>query len=317
LLECSNAENMEINKKRKVWIAGGDGLVGKHVASIADSSRYDISILSRKRRSAGAGSISYIYWDTSKRTIESNDCPDIIINLAGAGIADERWSLQRKKELIESRVNSALTLEEFLREQANPPLVYVSASAVGYYGDRGGEMLDEYSSPGNEFMSQTCILWEEASMDAGKCCQRTVILRIGIVLSMLGGALPKMLMTKGLGIFPYFGTGDQYHPWIHIDDLARLIWESAEKTVYQGVYNAVAPQQVTNRDMVARIQKACGFRGWLVSAPAVVLKIAMGEMSAVVLNSNRVKSTRLSDIGFRWNFRDIGEAVKNLLVRKK
>ncbi|MCE2790582.1 MAG: NAD-dependent epimerase/dehydratase family protein [Saprospiraceae bacterium] len=142
---------MEINKKRKVWIAGGDGLVGKHVASIADSSRYDISILSRKRRSAGAGSISYIYWDTSKRTIESNDCPDIIINLAGAGIADERWSLQRKKELIESRVNSALTLEEFLREQANPPLVYVSASAVGYYGDRGGEMLDEYSSPGNEF----------------------------------------------------------------------------------------------------------------------------------------------------------------------
>jgi len=144
-----------------------------------------------------------------------------------------------------------------------------------------------------------------------------VILRIGIVLSMLGGALPKMLMTKGLGIFPYFGTGDQYHPWIHIDDLARLIWESAEKTVYQGVYNAVAPQQVTNRDMVARIQKACGFRGWLVSAPAVVLKIAMGEMSAVVLNSNRVKSTRLSDIGFRWNFRDIGEAVKNLLVRKK
>lgn len=313
-LQC---ECMDNSQKRKVWIAGGDGLVGRHVARIADKGRYEISILSRKQRQSGDCEFSTITWDTTTRTIDSEDCPDIIINLAGAGIADQRWSVQRKKELIGSRVNSALTLEEFLRRQSTTPLVYVSASAVGFYGDRGEEILDEHSSPGNEFMSKTCILWEEAGMGAGICCQRTVILRIGIVLSMLGGALPKMLMTKGVGIFPFFGNGAQYHPWIHIDDLARLVWESVENPQYKGVYNAVAPQMTTNREMVARIKKACSFWGWLVSAPAVALKLAMGEMAAVVLNSTRVQSSRLAETGFQWRFSDVGEAVKDLLKQNQ
>ncbi len=221
----------------------------------------------------------------------------------------------KKKELIASRVNSAETIKNYLKLHKIHPTTYVSASAVGYYGDRGTEILTENSLPGNEFLSECCIAWEKAAEDAGALCSRTIILRIGIVMSSLGGALPKMLMTKNLGVFNYFGKGNQYYPWIHITDLSRLCLESIENQQFNGVYNAVAPQQLTNKEMMKDIMQTGGMKGLLVPAPEFSLRWMLGEMANVVLNSDRILSGRLLNSGFNFEYDKVGEAVVHVLQK--
>lgn len=306
---------MSMSNKQTILIAGGDGLVGKHLVNIIDTSKYHVIILSRKKKISHQAGVEYAVWDTDKKTIDDIPSPDHIINLAGAGIADQRWTDQRKKELIASRVNSAETIKNYLKLHKIHPTTYVSASAVGYYGDRGTEILTENSLPGNEFLSECCIAWEKAAEDAGALCSRTIILRIGIVMSSLGGALPKMLMTKNLGVFNYFGKGNQYYPWIHITDLSRLCLESIENQQFNGVYNAVAPQQLTNKEMMKDIMQAGGMKGLLVPAPEFSLRWMLGEMANVVLNSDRTLSGRLLNSGFNFEHDKVGEAVVHVLQK--
>lgn len=304
-----------MSNKQTILIAGGDGLVGKHLVNIIDTSKYHVIILSRKKKISHQTGVEYAIWDTDKKTIDDIPSPDHIINLAGAGIADQRWTDQRKKELIASRVNSAETIKNYLKLHKIHPTTYVSASAVGYYGDRGTEILTENSLPGNEFLSECCIAWEKAAEDAGALCSRTIILRIGIVMSSLGGALPKMLMTKNLGVFNYFGKGNQYYPWIHITDLSRLCLESIENQQFNGVYNAVAPQQLTNKEMMKDIMQTGGMKGLLVPAPEFSLRWMLGEMANVVLNSDRILSGRLLNSGFNFEHDKVGEAVVHVLQK--
>jgi uncharacterized protein (TIGR01777 family) len=304
---------MDTQVRKNLWIAGGDGLVGRQLAAIADREKFKVYILTRKQTVAERDGVHFIQWDTEAGTIASDLVPDIILNLAGAGIADGRWTAKRKSLLVSSRVRSAETIEKYLIQNGLKPELYLSASAVGYYGDRGNSLLTEDSAQGHEFMSDCCGEWEKAAVLAGRQCQRTVILRIGIVLSMLGGALPKMLMTRGVSLFTYFGNGRQYYPWIHIDDLVRLLLACINETKYEGVYNAVSPQQIPNKEMMSSIMDACGFKGILMPAPAFLLRLAMGEMSRVVLNSNRADAGRLQRAGFNWEFTEVGKAVKDLL----
>jgi uncharacterized protein (TIGR01777 family) len=306
---------MNTEHKKVIWLAGGDGLVGRRFAETLDQSNYRLVVLTRKQKSAESEFLSYAQWDTNAHKIYHAPAPDVIINLAGAGIADQRWTSQRKKELVDSRVNSARTIETYLREKGHSPELYISASAVGYYGDQGDRQLTEADSPGNEFMSVCCEAWEKAASETGQLCRRFVILRIGIVLTLKGGALPKMLMTRKAGIFNYFGNGAQYYPWIHIDDLCKIMLAAIEDSTYEGVFNAVSPQEITNKDMMKEIVKTNGFFGILIPAPAFVLKVILGEMSKVVLNSNRVKPVRLLANNFRFQFVKAGDAVKDLLDR--
>ena len=301
--------------KKIIWLAGGDGLVGRRLAEILDKDTYKLVILSRKRKNMDNGFLSYAHWDTNERKIYAAPAPDIVINLAGAGIADKRWTLHRKKEIVDSRVNSAKTMESYLRQNNHKPELYLSASAVGYYGDQGDRLLTESDCKGHEFMSDCCAAWEQAAFEAARLCHRSVILRIGIVLTLKGGALPKMLMTRWAGIFNYFGNGRQYYPWVHIDDLCQMIVTSIENTSYEGIFNAVAPQEITNKEMMKEIMSSNGFPGILLPAPAIALKLMLGEMSKVVLNSNRVKPERLLEKGFRYQFIKAGEAVKDLIKR--
>ncbi len=307
---------MIIKDKETILIAGGTGLVGNALVKAIDSSKYNIILLSRSARKSHADHIKYVTWSPFDGTIEKCHEPDYIINLAGAGIADQRWTEKRKNELVLSRVNSAKTLKCFIFKQDKKPKVYISASAVGYYGHRGNEVLTESSIAGNEFMSECCVAWEKSADDAAKLCDRKVTLRIGIVLSTLGGALPKMLMTKNIGILNYFGSGDQYYPWIHIEDLVRLILSSMESEAFSGIFNAVAPNEVTNKNMMASIKEKLNIFGLLLSAPTFALRIALGEMANVILNSNRVISERLPSTGFIFNFNNSGDAVKDLIGRK-
>lgn len=306
---------MTERNKEIILIAGGTGLVGNALVKAIDKQKYDIVLLSRTSKKSDNEGIKYVEWSPASCTIEKCPEPDYIINLAGAGIADQRWTESRKKELVLSRVNSAKTLKNFIYTLNKKPKVYVSASAVGFYGHRGDELLSESSTSGDEFMSECCIAWEKSANDAGKLCDRTVILRIGIVLSTLGGALPKMLMTKNLGVLNYFGSGNQYYPWIHIEDLVNLILTAMESSSFLGVYNAVAPDEVTNKGMMASIKEKLDIAGFLLPAPTFALRIALGEMANVVLNSNRVVSERLPSSGFTFLFRNSGDAVKDVVAR--
>lgn len=307
---------MTVNNKEIILIAGGTGLVGNALLKAIDTSKYQVVLLSRSPKKSYLSHVMYVAWSPSDGTIEKCPEPDYIINLAGAGIADERWTEERKNELVMSRVDSAKTLQSFIATLEKRPKVYLSASAVGFYGHRGNEKLTESSAPGNEFMSDCCVAWEKSATEAASLCERMVILRIGIVLSTLGGALPKMLMTKNLGVLNYFGSGDQYYPWIHIDDLVRLILASMESDAYSGIYNAVAPDEVTNKGMMTSIKDKLRIFGLLLPAPIFALRLALGEMANVILNSNRVISERLPSTGFTFKFSNSGDAVRDLTERK-
>lgn len=302
--------------KKHILIAGGTGLVGKRLLHFLSPEKYVITLLSRNPRQRQDG-IVMAKWDTASGYMDpALKSADIIINLAGEGIADKLWTTRRKKELIDSRVQSTDLLNTWIQSLDKAPELYLSASAVGFYGHRGTASLTETSESGNEFLSQCCQLWEEAAIRVKPNVSREVILRIGIVLSMKGGALPKMLMTRFSGFLSCFGNGLQYYPWIHIDDLCSVMAEAVENDRFDGVYNAVAPQEITQKDMMKEISGALGLFKFIIPVPAILLKLAMGEMSKVVLNSNRVIPEKLIQEGFRFSFTSCGEAVKDLLGRK-
>lgn len=301
--------------KETILIAGGTGLVGRFMVSMLPRDRYDIRILTRSPKPP-RDNITYWSWDIDAKTIQAHATDvDHIINLAGAGIADSRWTDKRKQELIDSRVVSTKILAEAIKSGTKKPKSYVSASAVGYYGDRGEEILTEDSTSGTEFMSEICKKWEEAALLIKPHVDRHAILRIGIVLSTQGGALPKILMTRHMGVFNYFGDGRQYYPWVHIEDLCRMFLYCIEQPDISGVLNAVAPEPLINKEFTKKIMRACSSSGLLLPAPRFALRLALGEMANVVLNSNQVVPKRLDRLQFKYTFPDLQDAVKDLLNR--
>ena len=285
-------------ERQRILIAGGSGLLGKALIKIIDYTKYEVIILSRSPKTSSDTLIQHVSWDTDHQTIDLDFVPDHIINLAGAGIADKRWTAERKQEMIDSRVKSAQTIEKFLENFATKPKTYISASAIGYYGDRDADILTETSAIGQGFLSECCQAWEASAIKTGRQCAQTVILRIGIVISELGGALPKMLMTKRIGLYNYFGDGKQYYSWIHIDDLCQMIIQSLENKDIQGIYNAAAPSPMTYRAFLSSYMGATNSKGILTSIPKFMIKIIMGEMSHIVLDSARVSADKWIKIGF-------------------
>ncbi len=300
--------------KETILIAGGTGLVGKRLLEMIDYSKYTVNILSRKKKE-DTQNVNYFTWDLNKMEIEEGAVQaDYIINFTGAGIADARWTNARKKLLISSRVKSAGLIKKGLEQSGYKPKAYISASAIGYYGDRGSEKLTETSLVGKGFMADCCKRWEDSAQELYEHVDRLVINRIGIVLSTNGGALPKILMTKAVGVYNYFGSGSQYYSWIHIDDLCRLFLRNIIDDSMSGVYNAVAPKPITNKEFTIGIKDSLGGIVAL-PAPKFGLRLLLGEMADVVLNSNRVYPERLVDGNFHYDYSDLGLAVKDLINR--
>lgn len=294
-----------------ILIAGGTGLIGGKLIDLLRKD-YHIKVLSRSPKE-NTRNVSYFQWDVGKHEIDPQalDC-DHIINLTGAGIADKRWTKDRKKELVDSRVDANKTLLKGLSAKGKKVKSISCASAIGYYGDRGAENLVETSAPGKEFLSDCCVQWEASSLLLSPWTERICILRIGIVLAREGGALPKILMTKGVGVLAYFGTGEQYYSWIHIDDVCRMFKEGIENKQANGVYNAVTPKPLTNKEFTKTIAKTLYYPQITVPAPAFALRLTMGEMAKVVLNSNRVLPKRMNELGFNYQFEDLAAAIQNL-----
>jgi len=303
----------------KVLIAGGTGLVGTRLSQLLNEKGYEVVHLSRKK---GTNSIYPTYvWDTKEGTIEAGAFDDVthIINIAGAGIADGLWTDSRKKLLIESRTQTTALLAKYISTLAQKPKAYVSAAAIGIYGDRDDEVLTESSPIGEEgFLVQCCKEWEQAIQAAAtKIKIRTVTIRIGIVLSTKGGALPKMLLPLKFFTASYFGDGQQWYSWVHIDDVCNIFIKAMETEAMQGVYNATTLHPLTNKDLTERMVKALGKRALVIPAPTAALRLGMGEMADVVLNSNKVLPQRLEKIGFSFQFPTFEEAVKDVVENGK
>jgi uncharacterized protein (TIGR01777 family) len=308
------------DSKPKIIISGAAGLVGTSLCKLLSDNGYEPIILSRKKNSASP--YKTIVWDLEKNQIgdgvEEIEA-DYVIHLAGAGIAEKKWSENRKAEIISSRVKGANLLAKLIAGMKNKPKAYISAAAIGIYGNRADENLDEFSEikkDSKEFLVQSCIAWENSVNEIKQMGIRTALLRIGIVLSTHGGALAKMLPGYKFGTAAYFGNGEQYFSWIHIDDLCKAFIFMLEQEKCAGVYNAVAPNPQKNKAFAKTIAEAKKQKALLLPVPAFALKLAMGEMSAIVLDSAKVYPKRLLDAGFQFKFPELKEALIDLFERK-
>ena len=300
-----------------VLIAGGTGLVGMHLSKMLIDKGYEVLHLSRRENLAAT--YPAYQWDLKAGTIDERALQkaDYIINLAGAGIADARWTKARKKLIIDSRVDSANLIRKCIEEGQTNPKAYLSASAIGYYGNRGEEWMDEHSAPApGEFLSDSVAEWE-ASIDAvAKTGIRTAAIRIGIVLSTKGGALEKMLISFNFMQGAYFGDGSMWTSWIHIDDVCRIFIHALEDDSFECIYNGVSPEPARNKEIIKAIKKAKNSLAVLLPVPAFALKTIFGEMSAAILGSTRVSAEKLKTAGFVFEYPSLLPAIKDLLKRK-
>lgn len=299
---------------KTILIAGGSGLVGQRIVQLLDPKKYEVHILSRIIRPSSAN-VKYFLWDVNKGFIDGEALQaDYFINLTGAGIADKRWSAKRKQELIDSRVKSTSLIYNAMKQEGWRFKACVNASAIGYYGDRADEELTTASAAGEGFLSECCKLWEMASKQLEEVSAVNHILRVGIVLSTQGGALPKILMTQGVKMYNYFGRGDQYYSWIHIDDLSRMFLSLLNHRP-SGIFNGVSPTPLTNKAFTHAVSDGAG-GGLVLPAPSIALRLLLGEMADVVLNSNRVLPEGVGNInGFEYQHPDLEPAIADLIAR--
>ena len=298
---------------KNILIAGGTGLVGTHLSRLLRGQGYTVSHLSR--HADPDAKFPTFAWQPDKGTYDKKafDNVDAVINLAGAGIVDKRWTADRKKIIIESRTTSNALIAKFLQKEKHTIKAYISASAIGFYADRGTSLMTEKDGAGKGFLAESTVAWENAIDEVRKTGIRTVALRIGIVLSTEGGALPEMLKPFLVRTGVYFGNGEQYLSWIHIDDLCRMFQFALDQDNMSGIYNAVAPNPMTNFAFTQAIAKAKGGGYLLLPAPAFTLRLAMGEMADTVLGSTKVSSQKIENQGFTFIYTDALSALQSLL----
>jgi uncharacterized protein len=297
-----------MSSMQNILITGGSGLVGQRITALLEKKGYEVAWLSR---SAQSGRKSFI-WNVEKQEIDSLavEWADAVIHLAGAGVAEKRWTPERKKLILDSRTQSTQLLFSSLEKAENRPNTFISASAVGYYGfNTGTSLVDESSPAGTDFLAEVVKAWENEVKKMEGLDIRTVLLRIGIVLDAEGGALGEMLKPP---VAAPLGSGDQWMSWIHIEDLARMFVYALEKTTLQGVYNAVAPNPATNQQLTQEAAYAKGKTYLGIGVPGFVLKMVLGEMAAMVLGGNRVSCQKIQKTGFQFEFYELSAALKDI-----
>lgn len=303
-----------------VLITGGTGMIGKRLSAMLLEKGYHVIILTRdpgKQRGVDDYRLKYAGWDIAAKNIdrEAIAAADHIIHLAGEGIADKRWNGKRKQEILDSRTKSAALIVEALRDTPNHIQTVVSASAIGWYGpDRASSRAEgfrEDASAYPDFLGQTCKAWEESVTPVADLGKRMVILRTGIVLSRSGGALDEFRKPLAWGIGTILGNGKQVISWIQLDDLCKLYIAAIENVQIKGVYNAVSPIPVTNKELVLTLANQTRNKRYTpIHVPAFVLQLALGEMSIEVLKSATVSAAKILATGFHFSYPDINTAIK-------
>ena len=293
----------------KVLITGGSGLIGRRLSFLLKSRGYEVRILSRSNNPKN--NYKTFVWNVSEQYINDSAFEGLnhIIHLAGAGIADKRWSEKRKKEIIASRVASTNLLYNSVKRLKTPLNSFISASATGYYGAVTSETIfEEKDKPAKDFLGKVCSLWEDSIFQFNEIKIRTVALRTGIVLSKDGGALKKMKTP----IITSLGNGKQYMPWIHIDDLCELYIKAIEDQEFKGAFNAVSSEHISNLSFSKKISKIFNYPFLALGAPSLILQIVFGEMSTIILNGSRISANKIKQAGFKFKFENLEKALKNL-----
>ncbi len=289
----------------KILITGGTGLVGKRLTELLIENGHKVAILSRNPKNENE-----FKWDVSKNTIDTKALEDIkyIIHLAGAGIADERWSQKRKQLIIDSRVNSSNLLFKTVKESNINLKGFISASGIGYYGAiTTDKIYEETDKAGNDFLGEVCEKWEAAALQFKQLNIPVTVLRTGVVLSKTGGALEKM---KTPVISP-LGSGKQYLPWIHIDDLCEMYISTIENDL-TGVFNAVAPEHHTSTTFSKVLAKSISRPYIGICVPSFMLKLLFGEMAIILLKGSRISAKKIEKNGYSFRFKTLQEAFNNL-----
>lgn len=296
-----------------IIITGGSGLIGRRLTGLLLKEGHTVRWLTRKK--SGMPGIEEFLWDPSSHSMDEAVMAgaDAIVSLAGTPIAAKRWSGSFKREIIQSRLDAAHTLLNSLYRHPGSVKTLVAASATGFYGDGKDRLLNESDPEGTGFLAETTKQWESAYRNSNI---RTVIMRIGIVLSDNGGALKELATPLKTGICPVIGDGQQYMSWIHIDDLCRLFLHAIQQESLNGIYNAVAPQPVTHKQFMLTLKKVLRPLSLVVSVPAFIIRIMLGEKSAVVLDSALVSASKTLSSNFRFLFPSLEPALNDIYGKK-
>lgn len=300
--------------KQTILITGASGLVGRHLVRKLKLNHFEIKTLTTNRERANGKDT--FFWNPEQQIIDNQSVEDVdfIIHLAGANIGESRWTEERKKTILESRTISAALLLKAVEEKGTQLKAFISSSATGYYGAiTTSEVMNEDSKPAGDFLGSVCVAWEQAADLFTVKDIRTVKIRTGVVLAKNAPALNKMLLLVKFGIGSPLGSGKQYMPWIHIDDLCEIYLKAVLNENMQGPYNAVAPHQTDNKTMMKTLAKQLKRPFFFPAVPAFVLKFLLGEMSSLVLEGSMVSPLRLIESGFRFKYPDIDEALKEIL----
>lgn len=300
---------------KRILITGGSGLVGNRLTEMLTSANHEVAWLSRTPDKYT--DIKTFYWNIKEDVVEEAALQwcDVIVHLAGAGVADERWTEKRKSEIFNSRIDSTQLLSAHIEKLNSKPEAFISASAIGYYGmDTGDRWMEEADPPkSDDFLANVVKAWEAEVDNVAKLDIRTVKIRIGVVLSKSGGALSRMLPVFKLGIGAPLGDGKQFMSWIHLEDLCRMFYEAIEHDSWSGVYNGVGPEPVTNAEFSRQIARALHKPFFMPNVPSFALKFIMGEMANIILGGNRVSCSKVLDNGFVFKFKHLEEAFSDLL----
>ena len=290
---------------KNILITGGSGLVGRRITLLLESKGYTVAWLSRKPQQQ-----THFLWDVEKQELDPQalEWADAVVHLAGEGVAEKRWTADRKKRILESRTQSTQLLYTAIQQAEKKPNTFISASAVGYYGfNTGTNLMEETSPSGDDFLAEVVLAWEKEVKKIEQLSVRCILLRVGIVLDANGGALGEMLKPP---VAAPLGSGDQWMSWIHIEDLARMFVFALEKTTLQGIYNAVGPHPATNQKLTKEAAAAKGKPYIGLGVPGFALKLVLGEMAAMVLGGNRVSSQKIQKAGFEFEFPELKGALK-------
>ena len=302
-----------------VLITGGTGMIGQALARQLLANGYDVIILSRNPKRSSRPHLTYAKWDIEKGEIDEYALANtnIIVHLAGEGVADKRWTEKRKQAIVDSRVQSGNLLAKALSENKHQVKTFIAASAIGWYGPDTAKSLEEgfveTDAPDDSYLGNTCKLWEQSTEAIGGMGIRLVRLRIGIVFNKKGGALAEFLKPAKFALATILGNGKQIVSWIHQADLCKMIQYAIETPAVQGVYNAVAPNPVTNKKLVLTIAKNTYPIYFPSFVPSFLLKIILGEMSIEVLKSTNVSAQKIQAAGFVFDYPNVEEAVIDLI----
>ena len=299
----------------KVIMFGGSGFLGKRLTSRIKDDYHVILATRSKNIKQDINNAEYVHYDENLESVLSIiDGSDIVVNFSGASIAGKRWNDEYKKVMYDSRINTTELITRAINKSTKKPHTLISTSATGTYSNRGSELLTEESKPGNDFLSNLCINWEKAALKSVEYGVRTVCIRVGVVLDEKEGAFIKMVQPFKYFVGGKLGNGSQYFPWIHINDIVNIYKEAVTNKSVSGIINGTAPNPVTNSEFSKTLGKVL-HRPGIFAVPKFALKVLTGEFAEFLLASQRVIPEKLITSGFRFEFNNIEQAIKNVTNR--